>query len=212
MSRFPVLYCSAMPLTTPQRSRWRAAVAMVSLPLTGCSFAEGDPTSSDTRRVSAAGISFEVPASWEEVDPEGRAEDLGENSAFSEYADQLGIPPDQLEQAMEGFELVLVSGKDEPAGNLNVARVPGRMPTDRQTKRIIRRVGGDVHEVSREQTEFGDTVVVVYELDVNGTQIPGQTIYLDTRDGVLSINFGSLDDDTADDLADGILATLAEAS
>jgi hypothetical protein len=204
-----------MPLTMPQRSRCRAAVvaaAMVSLPLTACSFADGDRTSSDTRRVSAAGISFGVPASWEEVDPEGRAEDLGEDSAFSEYADQLGISPDQLEQAMGGFDLVLVSAEDEPPGNLNVARVPGRMPTDRQTRRLIGRVGGDVHEVSREQTELGDTMLVVYELDVNGTRIPGQTIYVDAGDGLLSISFGSEDEDTADDLADGILDTLAEAS
>ena len=96
-----------MTLTRPRWSRRRAAVvaavvagAMVSLPLTGCSSADGDRTSSDTRRVSAAGISFEVPASWEEVDPEDRAEDLGEGSAFGEYADQLGISPDRLVQAL----------------------------------------------------------------------------------------------------------------
>ena len=203
-----------MTRTVRRPSRCRAtlvAAAMVGLLLTACSFVDGDRTS-DTRRVSAAGISFEVPASWEEVDPEGRAEDLGEDSAFSEYADQLGIPPDQLEQAMGGFELVLVSGEDEPAGNLNVARVPGRMPTGRQAVRLIRRIGGEVREVSREQTEFGDTVVAVYELDVNGTRIPGQTIYLDAGDGLLSISFGSLDDDTADELADGIRDSLAEAS
>jgi hypothetical protein len=191
-----------------------AAAAIACLPLTGCMLSEGDGTSesAETKRVSAAGISFEVPAGWEEVDPEGVAEDAGDDSAFSEYADQLGIPPDQLEQAMGGFDLVMVNGEDEPPGNLNVVRVPGRMPTDRQTKRIIRRIGGDVHEVSREQTELGATVLVVYELDVNGTQIPGQTIYVDAGDGLLSISFGSEDDDTADDLADRILDTVANAS
>jgi hypothetical protein len=199
-------------LTASSRARAAgAAAALGLLSLTGCSTG-ADSSDSDTKRVSAAGISFEVPASWEKVDPESRAEDLGEGSAFKEYADQLGIPPDQLEQAMGGFELVLVSGRDEPAGNLNVARVPGRMPNERQARRIIGRVGGDVHEVSRKQTELGDTVVVVYELDINGIQIPGHTIYLDASDGLLSINFGSEDDDIADDLADRILNSLDEGS
>lgn len=205
------------PPLPPRHCRSALVAGVITLVLAGCSFGdgsaegEGSSEAADTRRVSAAGISFEVPASWEEVDPEGRAEDLGEGSAFGEYADQLGIPPDQLEQAMAGFDLVLVSGEDEPPGNLNVVRVPGRLPTNRLTKRDISRVGGDVHEIYREQSELGETVVAVYELDVNGTRIPGQTIYVDAGGGLLSISFGSADDDTADDLADGILDTLREA-
>ena len=201
----------------PRRCRSALAAGVIALALAGCSFddgtggGDGSPEEAATKRVAAAGISFEVPASWEEVDPEERAEDMGEDSALSEYADQLGIAPDQLEQALGGLDLVLVSGEDEPPGNLNVVRVAGRMPTDRLAARDISRVGGDVHEIHREQTGLGETLIVVYELDVNGTRVPVQTIYADAADGLVSISFGSADDETAEDLADGVLDTLREA-
>ena len=200
----------------PRRGRSALAAGVLALALAGCSFdgaggGDASPEDAATKRVAAAGISFEVPASWEEVDPEERAEDMGEDSALNEYADQLGIAPDQLEQAMGGLDLVLVSGEDEPPGNLNVVRVAGRMPTDRLAERDISRVGGDVHEIHREQTGLGETLIVVYELDVNGTRVAGQTIFVDAADGLVSISFGSADDETAEDLADGVLDTLREA-
>lgn len=204
----------------PRRYRSALAACVIALALAGCSSdgaggGDASPEDAATKRVAAAGISFEVPASWKEVDPEERAEDMGgdmgEDSALSEYADQLGIAPDQLEQALGGLDLVLVSGEDEPPGNLNVVRVAGRMPTDRLAERDISRVGGDVHEIHREQTGLGETLIVVYELDVNGTRVPVQTIYADAADGLVSISFGSADDETAEDLADGVLDTLREA-
>jgi hypothetical protein len=212
-----------MSLTLPRRPRCRTALAaasLICLPLAGCSSGDGDRTSSDgadTKRVSAAGISFEVPGGWEELDAAEVAEGAGENATVGEIADSMGVTPDQFEQIMANVDLFLFSDEGAQHGfldNINVLETPGRMPNDEQVKLQFMSLGADVHDVSHEQTELGDTTVVNYEMEYpDQPRVHGEAIFVDAGgEGPVGITVSAYDGDTADLLADRILDTLAEAS
>ncbi len=115
--------------STLPRSRCRTALvaaALVCTSLASCSSEaangsrEGEGSSSgevDAKRVSAAGISFEVPEGWETLDAGELAEGAGENSQLAEWAEGLGITPDQLEQTVSSMDLFLVTDEGLRAGS-----------------------------------------------------------------------------------------------
>jgi hypothetical protein len=204
--------------TLRRPSRCRAtlvAAAMVGLPLAGCS-GDGDLTSSDTKRVSVAGISFEVPASWEEVDPEDLAGDAEANALMGDLAEQSGLSLDQFERMMSELDLLLMSGEGAQQGfvdNIGVLPIPGPMPSDHQLKRGMMRGGGlEVLDISHEQTPLGDVTVVVYELEMPGRLLHDEAIVFETAEGLLSVTVSASDRGTAADMGDQIVDSLAEAS
>jgi hypothetical protein len=215
-----------MSLTFPQRSRRRtalAAAAMACLPLAGCSSGgadgsgqgEGSSGEVDTRRVSAVGISFEVPDGWEELDAAEVAEGAGENETIGDIADSLGVTPDQFEQMMASIDLFLFSDEGAKQGvldNVNVLQIPGRMPNDEQLKLQFLQFGADVLDVSHEETDLGDTAVVVYEAEFSGVAVQGEGIYVDVGDGPVAVTVSASERETTDEISEGILDTLAEAS
>jgi hypothetical protein len=194
--------------------------ALVGLLLVGCSLDEGSGGAggaggSDTRQVSAAGISFEVPEGWEELDSEELAEGTGENSQMAEAAESMGVTADQMEQVVSAMDLFLVSDEGPDQGfldNVNVLRVPGRMPNDTQVKLQFMKLGADVSRISHERSDLGDTTVVVYELELLENTVQGEALFVDAGDGPVSVTVSASDRDTTDEISEGILDTLAEAS
>ena len=217
-----------MSRTLSQQSRCRSALvaALICLTSAGCSADDGSSrggtssgggTSSeaDTRRVSAAGISFEAPEGWEELDAAEVAEGAGENSTVGEIADSMGVTPDQFEQMMASIDLFLFSDEGAQHGfldNVNVLQIPGRMPNDEQLKLQFLQFGADVRDVSHQETELGDAAVVVYEAEFSGRAVQGEGIYVDVGDGPVAVTVSAFDRDTTAEVADQILDTLAEAS
>jgi hypothetical protein len=211
-----------MSRTLPRSPRCRAALvaALVCLTVAGCSedgSAGGDRTSgeSDTRRVSAVGISFEVPEGWEELDAAEVAEGAGESSTAREIADSLGVTPDQFEQIMADIDLFLFSDEGAQQGfldNVNVLEVPGRMPNDEQLKLQLLQFGADVRDVSHEETDLGDAAVVVYEAEFSGQAVQGEGIYVELGDGVVAVTITASEQDTVDEISEGILGSMAKAS
>jgi hypothetical protein len=209
-----------------QRSRCRtvlAAAAMVCLPLAGCSSEEADGSGQgkgssrevDTKRVSAAGLSFEAPEGWEELDAAELAEGSGEGSAMAEVAEGMGVNADQLEQMVRSLDLMLVSDEGADNGllaNLNVLRVPGPMPNDTQVKLQFMHFGADVKRISHERSDLGDTTVVVYELEVTGKTAQGEALFVDVGGSPVSVTVTASERETTDEIADRIVDTLAEAS
>jgi hypothetical protein len=211
-----------MSRTLPQLSRCRTALVAALVCLSsGCSFddgsAGGDGSSgeADTKRVSAAGISFEVPEGWEELDAAEVAEGAGENSTIGELADSMGVTPDQFEQMMASIDLFLFSDEGAQQGfldNVNVLKTPGRMPNDEQLKLQFLQFGADVRDVSHEETDAGDAAVVVYEAEFSGLRVQGEAVYVDAGQGLVGVTISASERDTVDEIADGVLDTLDEAS
>jgi hypothetical protein len=208
-------------LSQPSRCRTALVAAVICLAPAGCSSDDGSTAGggnteqADTRRMSAAGISFEVPEGWEELDAAEVAEGAGENSTVGEIAESMGVTPDQFEQMMASIDLFLFSDEGAQHGfldNVNVLQMPGRMPNDEQLKLQFLQFGADVRDVSHEETDLGDAAVVVYEAEFSGRAVQGEGIYVDVGEGPVSVTVSAFDRDTTEDVADRILDTLDKAS
>ena len=202
-------------MTLPHWTRALVA-ALVTIPLAGCISGDDAGTSSDTKRVSAAGISFEVPAGWHEVDAEDVAEGAGKDTRMGDLVEQSGLSLDQFQKMMRRVDLMVVSDEGAQEGfvdNIGVLPIPGRLPSDKQLKRVMMRGGGlDVLDISHEQTEMGEATVVVYELEMPGRQLHDEAIVVDAVAGLVSVTVSASSRGTADDIGDQIIDTLAEAS
>lgn len=196
-----------------------AALTVLAVLLTGCS-SDGEkgsesPAPEDDGRVSAAGISFEAPEGWEPLDADDVAEGAGEDETWSEIADRMGMTPDQLEETIRGVDLFLFSDEsgDDFLDNINVLRVPGgQMPGDALLRQQFGQLGAEVQDLSHEETEVGDTVVLSYHLAIGSAEVEGEALYVDLGDGPVSVTISTTDRALTDELADQIKDSLAEAS
>jgi hypothetical protein len=207
----------SLTLSPPLRGRVAlAAAAVVCFPVNGCSFEPGDTSeNSNNKRVSAAGVSFEVPTGWEEVGAETVAEDAAEGESRDELADSMGMTREQFDRVVANVDLYLFD--DEPSGqgfadNVNVVQILGRIPNDQRLRRQFVQFGAEVHKISHEQTDLGDAAVVVFEAELFGRRVQGEGIYVDTLDGTVVVTVGASEAEAAAEIADQILDTLAEAS
>jgi hypothetical protein len=210
-------------LSPPSRGRAALVAAVLGLlSLTGCSSGDdsseaggGSSTGSDTKRVSAVGVSFEVPAGWQELEAKEVAEGAGENSKIGELADQMGLTPEQFEQTMASVDLMVVSDEGARAGfldNVTVLQAAGHVPNDEQLKLQFLQIGADVHDISHERTELGDTTLLVYELEAADLHVQGEAVFVETDEGAVSLTVSATERDTADEIAGGIVDSLAKTS
>lgn len=209
-------------LSTPSRGRTALAAAVLGLfSLTGCSSSDdsseagGSSGGSDTKRLSAVGVSFEVPAGWQELEAKEVAEGAGENSKIAELADQMGLTAEQFEQTMASVDLMVVSDEGPQAGfldNITVLQAEGHVPNDEQLELQFLQIGADVRDISHERTELGDTTVLVYELEAADLHVQGEAVFVETDEGAVSLTVSATERDAADQIAGGIVDTLAETS
>ena len=209
-------------LSPPSRGRAALAAAVLGLlSLTGCSSGEdsseagGSSEGSETKRLSAVGVSFEVPAGWQELDAEEVADGAGKSPKIGELADQMGLTAEQFGQTMASVDLMVVSDEGARAGfldNITVLGAPGQLPNDEQLKLQFLQIGADVQDISHEQTELGDTTVLVYELDAADIHVEGEAVFVETGKSAVSLTVSATERDTTDEIAEGILDSLAEAS
>ncbi len=85
------------------------------------------------------------------------------------------------------------------------------MPNDTKLKLQFMRLGADVERITHEQTDLGDTTVVVYELEIADATAQGEAIFVEVRGLSVSVTITAYDRDTTEDVADRIVDTLAGA-
>jgi hypothetical protein len=202
-------------MSQPSRRRTPLVGAAMACVLAGCVSQDGS-SGPETTVVAVAGISFEAPAGWEELDADEVAEESGESSEMAEVADGMGVTLDQLTRTIRSVDLLMVSDEGPGDGfidNLNVVRIPGRLPNDdRLLKQQFGQLGADVKRLSHERTELGDTTVAVVELEMAGKTVQGELLLVYVRGKTVCVTIGTSERETTDEVADRVLDTQAEAS
>ena len=170
----------------------------------------GSDNDSSANEVSVLGIAFEVPDGWEELELEDG--DLPEEAAG--LAEGLGLTPEQFDQAVRSVDLFVVDGDGPENGflsNVNVLDQAGAMPSDDQIEQQFQTIAEEV-EVTHEDTSVGDVVAVQYSLKVQDHGVEGVAYLFSQDDEVINITVSTPDREESQEIGDGIIATLAEAS
>lgn len=198
---------------TRRRSRTLTAVLVGAvLALTGCGGDE--PAGSGEaagNEFSAAGISFEAPEGWEQLDPgdTGLAE---EDSA--EIAEGLGMTAEQLQATVQQVDLFVVDGEGPQGGflsNINVLEQDGELPEDAVIEEQFSGLGASVVDVTQEDTDAGEVTAVTYDLEASGTTVRGASYLLARGEQVVTITVSTPDRDSTTSIGEEILGSLAEA-
>ncbi|MFC5177689.1 hypothetical protein [Nocardioides taihuensis] len=201
-----------------------AAAATFLLLLTGCSSDSGDSAdagdpsgsggstsaSADVHQVSGAGLTFEVPDSLQEVDADKVADDTADDETVADVAEQMGMSTDQFNQYMKQVDLFLFDSESTGgfSTNVNVIPFPVPLPENSALQQQLEQVGATIVDTGETTTDAGDVTTISYSLDMAGQSVEGQGIFVDLGDSSASITVSSSDRDTADEIADGIVASL----
>lgn len=167
----------------------------------------------DTQTVSSSGFSFAVPSDFSEV----AASDVnGDDSTYADLADRLGVTTEQFDQAIKSVDLFLFSDDGPTDGfldNINVIEQQGELPGDDELEAQFGQLGATGIEIEHTDTDAGEVADITYDLEVSGQQIAGRGILVSTDDGsVVTITVSAGERDTADEIGDQIVDTLAPAS
>jgi hypothetical protein len=206
-------------------SRTRRALAPLVLAtvlaLAGCSGDSGSGASGDSgdggegsgsTEVSALGLAFDVPAGWETLDPEDA--EIPEEEA-ADLAEGLNLTPEQFDQTVRGVDLFVVDGDGPQDGflsNINVLGQPGTLPPDGQLEQQFGAIGAEVVDISREDTDAGEVVAVQYSLGMQDNTVEGVSYLLAQDEEVVTVTVSTPDRAQSDEIGEGILASLTEAS
>jgi hypothetical protein len=172
----------------------------------------GDSADSSGTEVSALGLAFDVPEGWETLDPEDA--EIPEEEA-AELAEGLNLTPEQFDQTVRGVDLFVVDGDGPEDGflsNINVLGQSGSLPPDDQLEQQFSGIGAEVVDISREDTDAGEVVAVQYSLGVQENTVEGVSYLLAQDDEVVTVTVSTPDRDQSDEIGEGILASLTEAS
>lgn len=208
-----------MVAMTASRRTSRALVATLAsavLGLTACSNGaeggdEGAGSAASGNEFTAAGIVFDAPAGWEELDPDD-AEVSGDGAG--DIAEGLGMTPEQLQEAVSQVDLFVVDGtgpKENFLDNINVLEQQGQLPADDDIEQEFTGLGASVLDVTREETDAGEVTAVSYELDASGTTVHGASYLLARDEQVVTITVSTSDRARTAEIGEQVLGTLAEA-
>ncbi|SDC05475.1 hypothetical protein [Nocardioides lianchengensis] len=180
-----------------------------------------EPVSGDAQPVETDQVAFEVPADWEVVDPDEFTGDkdggaIEDDPAGGELTDRLGISGDQLLQMMGQADVIVLSGAGSVDGfidNLNVLHYPGPLPTtpelQSQLAEQYANLGADDPQFSTAQTGAGEAVLVEYVLPLQGREVQGRAIAVQSGSDVVSITVSARDADLATRVAEQVVASLS---
>lgn len=191
------------------------------LALAGCSGDSGSGGSGESgdggegtrsTEVSALGLAFDVPEGWETLDPDDA--EIPEEEA-ADLAEGLNLTPEQFDQTVRGVDLFVVDGDGPQDGflsNINVLGQPGALPPDDQLEQQFGAIGAEVVDISREDTEAGEVVAVQYSLGMQDNTVEGVSYLLAQDEEVVTVTVSTPDRAQSDEIGEGILASLTEAS
>ena len=187
------------------------------LALAGCSGDSGSGSSegsaeTGSTEVSALGLAFDVPEGWETLDPDDA--EIPEEEA-ADLAEGLNLTPEQFDQTVRGVDLFVVDGDGPQDGflsNINVLGQPGALPPDDQLEQQFGAIGAEVVDISREDTDAGEVVAVQYSLGMQDNTVEGVSYLLAQDQEVVTVTVSTPDRAQSDEIGEGILASLTEAS
>lgn len=178
--------------------------------------AGGESSKGDTKTVSAAGLSFEVPSGYTTVDADDVADGSKENAEVEEMAGRMGMSADQFIQTMSQVELYLMSDDRGTKGfvdNVNVVEQTGTLPEDAQIEQQFSQIGAEVSDVERVSTDAGEAVVLDYTFEIGKIAVTGRGILVETEPGtVVTTTVSATEAGVTADLGDRIVDTLSKAS
>lgn len=187
------------------------------------SSAPDDPSESDTAEesseqsgdaISVSGISFVPPEKWMKIEAE-ELQARGQGSKeLAEAAEAMGMAPEQLVQVMGQADLFLFdpqSPNKDFADNINVLAPGGELPPTEEIRRQYEQLGATVSDVTTEDSDLGEVVVVAYSLPAGPTlEVTGRSLTMEGAEGLVTLTVSTTDDAKAAQVADDVLATLAE--
>jgi hypothetical protein len=195
-----------------------ALVFAVLLPASGCDLVDKlqgeDTTAAQTVEIPGQGVSFEVPGDWEAISTEtvkGAGQDSG---VFAEMADRMGMDEAQMNKMISGID-VFVGAPHAEHGmlhNVNAMHFAGStLPSKGTFELQFRTLGATNIESADVSTAAGDGYRVSYNLSMKGQDIVGTALIIDHGSVILDITVTTDDADATDQLADQLVASLADA-
>lgn len=196
-----------------------AVLASAALALTGCSGSEGSGSSdggsgdsgASANDFTAAGVSFEAPDGWEELDAED-ADVSGEGTA--DVAEGLGMTPEQLQATIQQVDLFVVDGDGPQSGflsNINVLEQQGELPADKLIEQQFSQMGATVNGVSHPDAGIDEVTAVDYSLEVPPNTVEGISYLVPLGDQVVTITVSTPDRAQSTEIGEAVLASLTEA-
>jgi len=195
-----------------KRSRVPVGVAIVVLAaLSGCADSRQTGGEVDTRRWAVDGLSFENPHGYKKLDVGEVADTATDVDGVDDVADSMGIPSNTLVEMMKQVDLYLVGAVSAPgfADNVSVVEQPGRVPGEEELKTQFAAIGAKLADYETVDTDLGEVVAASYSLKAGKVNVEGETLIVDV-DGAVFITITSSERATTDEVAEGILETLAE--
>ena len=175
--------------------------------------AESSAREERTTSVEAAGVSFAVPSGYVEADATDVAEGGQDDEAAADFADRLGISTDQFLAMVASVDVLLLSDERNDEGfvdNINVLHEPGAgLPSAAEVRLQLQRVGWEVERIEQAETGLGEAVVAASRIEVrDGLVVAGRGITVVVGANAVTITVAAVDPARADELTDGIVATL----
>ena len=158
-------------------------------------------------RAEESGIELATPETWTLIKAEEIAN--GDNPVLDEYADSLGLTPEQMRMAFQQIDLMAMAVNGD---NINVvpARGLAEIPTDASFRAQLEVIGAKITEIHDAETPAGPGRVVHYLQDVlDGTKYGAMT-FVQTSSGVVSVTVTVNAAGDATDIMRAILPTIAE--
>ena len=163
-----------------------------------------EPTSSSGGRsrsfeVDEAGVTFDLPAKWEEFDRERMNEALSNSSTMDDLTDRMGLTSDQFRQLMASNIVLYVTAPHASGGfldNVNVLVFDGALPSKRALELQYRALGATHVRSEDVETDAGDGYGTTYDLEVGRSVVHGEALSLDAGRKTVVITVST--DDTGD--------------
>lgn len=211
-------------MTVP-RAAAAVTSALLALVLGACSSAD-DATTAPTAKGSPSeaasiervelptGLSFDAPEGWDAISTDTVGDALSEGKPgeiITELASRLGMTEAQFSKQLESFDVFLAAphAEDGFLGNINALHVAGKMPNDGSLQLQHRAIGAKDIAVDSVDTAVGTASVVTYTLPVGAIEVAGHSILVEHDGDTVVITISTGDADRSEELADGVVDTLA---
>ena len=197
-----------------------AAACLAAMTLTGACASDSSSKASDEPSTSSytveeAGISFDLPADWDNLDQDTLQEAMSDNEVMDEMTDRMGMTSEQLQQMMSS-NLVLYAAAPHAADgfldNANVMVFDEALPNAGTFELQYRSLGASEITSEDATTEVGDGYRTTYVLTMGETTVHGEVIALEVDGKSVVITISGHDAGDTADLADDVADSLAPAA
>jgi hypothetical protein len=192
-----------------------ALATVVLLPASACNNSDkgGDSAGTQTIEIPGQGVSFELPDDWEAISNETAAQAGEDSGAFEELAGRMGIAPEQMTEMLKSLDVFVGAPEAENGvlSNVNALHFAvDTLPSKDLFETQYKSLGATGIEIAGVSTTVGDGYRMSYTLEVKGQTMSGVALALDHGSVILDITVTATDAETSDELADQIVASLAD--